>query len=60
MMAKIVRAFSIDPDVGAAIDRIAAEESTWDTKPNKSRVVNRALRWYYIDTDISFNVAMIE
>ncbi len=51
-MAKIVRAFSIDPEVGEMIDKIARQNSTWDKKPNKSRVVNQALRWYYL-TDIA-------
>ena len=57
-MAKVVRAFSIDPDVARKIDKIAEQESTWEKKPNKSRVVNMALRWYYIDTDTAWNVSM--
>ena len=59
-MAKVVRAFSIDPEVADAIDRIAHQNSTWEKKPNKSRVVNLALRWYYIDTDTAENVSMIQ
>lgn len=51
-MAKIVRAFSIDPEVGEMIDRIAIRNSTWDHRPNRSFTVNQALRWYYL-TDIA-------
>ncbi len=51
-MAKIVRAFSIDPEVGEMIDRIAIRNSTWDHRPNRSSTVNQALRWYYL-TDIA-------
>ncbi len=51
-MAKIVRAFSIDPEVGEMIDRIAEKNSSWSHNPNKSRTVNQALRWYYL-TDIA-------
>ena len=47
-MAKVVRAFSIDPEVASMIDRIAEKDSTWEKKANKSRVVNQALRWYYL------------
>lgn len=59
-MAKVVRAFSIDSEVADAIDRIAHQNSTWEKKPNKSRVVNMALRWYYSDTNISEIVAEME
>ena len=45
---KVVRAFSIDSDVARMIDKIAERNSTWDKKPNKSRTVNYALRWYYL------------
>jgi len=55
-MAKVVRAFSIDPEVAQMIDRIANQNSTWDKKPNKSRVVNLALRWYYL-SDIAEIIA---
>jgi hypothetical protein len=51
-MAKVVRAFSIDPEVARMIDRIAERDSSWSHRPNKSRVVNQALRWYYL-TDIA-------
>jgi len=56
-MAKVVRAFSIDPEVADMIDRIANKEATWHKKPNKSRVVNLALRWYYTDTNIAEIIA---
>lgn len=58
-MAKVVRAFSLDPEVAASIDRIAKRYSTWDKKPNKSRLVNQACRWYF-ETDLAENVEMIE
>ena len=58
-MAKVVRAFSIDPEVAQMIDRIAEKNSTWDHKPNKSRVVNQALRWYYL-TDIAEVISDLE
>lgn len=51
-MAKVVRAFSIDPEVARMIDRIAQKNSSWSKNPNKSKVVNQALRWYYL-TDIA-------
>ena len=56
-MAKVVRAFSIDPEVADRIDRIAQQEATWHKRPNKSRVVNLALRWYYTDTNIADIIA---
>ena len=56
-MAKVVRAFSIDSDVAEMIDRIAEREATWHKKPNKSRVVNQALKWYYTDTNLSEVIA---
>jgi hypothetical protein len=59
-LAKVVRAFSIDPDVARMIDRIAEKESTWHKKPNKSKVVNRALRWYYLESDMSETIHMFE
>ena len=59
-MAKVVRAFSIDPDVARMIDRIAEKESTWHKKPNKSRAVNRALRWYYLESDMAETIYMFE
>ncbi len=34
------------------IDRIAEKNSSWSHRPNKSRTVNQALRWYYL-TDIA-------
>tara|TARA_R100000655_G_scaffold89375_2_gene129837 strand:+ start:636 stop:905 length:270 start_codon:yes stop_codon:yes gene_type:complete len=55
-MAKVVRAFSIDPEVARMIDKIANQESTWHKKPNRSRVVNLALRWYYL-SDIAEIIA---
>ncbi len=51
-MAKVVRAFSLDPEVARMIDRIADQNATWSKRSNKSRVVNLALRWYYL-TEIS-------
>ena len=56
-MAKVVRAFSIDPEVARMIDRIAEKNQTWSHKPNKSKVVNQALRWYYL-TDIAEIIEM--
>ena len=58
-MAKVVRAFSLDPEVARMIDRIAEKDSTWSKKANKSRVVNQALRWYYL-TDIAEVIADLE
>lgn len=51
-MAKVVRAFSLDPEVARMIDNIAEQNSSWEKRSNKSRVVNQALRWYYL-TDIA-------
>ena len=51
-MAKVVRAFSLDPEVAKMIDKIAEKNSTWSKRSNKSKVVNQALRWYYL-TDIA-------
>jgi len=59
-LAKVVRAFSLDTEVAQAVDRIAEKYSTWEHRPNKSRVVNQALRWYYMETDIAFNIEMYE
>ncbi len=56
-MAKVVRAFSIDSEVAHMIDRIAQQEATWHQKPNKSRVVNQALKWYYTDTNYAEIIA---
>jgi hypothetical protein len=56
-MAKVVRAFSIDREVADRVDLIAKKNSTWDRKPNASRVVNDALRWYYTDTNIADIIA---
>lgn len=51
-MAKVVRAFSLDPKVARMIDRIAEKNSSWKKRSNKSKTVNQALRWYYL-TDIA-------
>jgi tRNA-dihydrouridine synthase len=58
-MAKVVRAFSIDPEVAQMIDRIAEKNQTWSKKSNKSKVVNQALRWYYL-TDIAEVISELE
>ncbi len=56
-MAKVVRAFSIDSEVAERIDLIAKKDSTWGRKPNASRVVNNALKWYYTDTNLADVIA---
>ena len=56
-MAKVVRAFSLDPEVAASIDRIAQQYSTWEKKPNKSKLVNQACRWYFM-TDLAEEIEM--
>ena len=58
-MAKVVRAFSLDPEVARMIDKIAEKDSTWKKKANKSKTVNQALRWYYL-TDIAEVIADLE
>ena len=58
-MAKVVRAYSLDPEVSEAIDRIAQQQSTWEKKPNKSRLVNQACRWYFM-TDLAEEIEILE
>ena len=58
-MAKVVRAFSLDPEVARMIDRIAEKDASWQSKANKSRVVNQALRWYYL-TEIAEVISDLE
>ena len=58
-MAKVVRAYSLDPEVSEAIDRIAQQQSTWEKKPNKSRLVNQACRWYFL-TDLAEEIEILE
>jgi len=59
LMAKVVRAFSLDPEVARMIDRIAEKDSSWSHKPNKSKTVNQALRWYYL-TEIAEVISDLE
>ena len=58
-MAKVVGAFSFDPEVLEAINRIAQQQSTWEKKPNKSRLVNQACRWYFM-TDLAEEIEILE
>jgi hypothetical protein len=58
-MAKVVGAFSFDPEVLEAINKIAQQQSTWEKKPNKSRLVNQACRWYFM-TDLAEEIEILE
>lgn len=45
-MAKVNKAFSIDPETFMMLDRYCAASETWDKKKSRSKVVNDAIRWY--------------
>ena len=46
LMAKVNKAFSIDPDTFLMLDRYCAASETWDKRRSRSAVVNEAIRWY--------------
>ena len=45
-MAKVNKAFSIDPETFLMLDRYCAASETWDKRRSRSAVVNEAIRWY--------------
>lgn len=45
-MAKVNKAFSIDPETFLMLDRYCAASETWDKRRSRSSVVNEAIRWY--------------
>lgn len=45
-MAKVNKAFSIDPDTFLMLDRYCAASETWDKRRSRSAIVNEAIRWY--------------
>ena len=45
-MAKVNKAFSIDPETFLMLDRYCAVSETWDKRKSRSAVVNEAIRWY--------------
>ena len=45
-MAKVNKAFSIDPETFIMLDRYCAASETWDKRRSRSAVVNEAIRWY--------------
>ena len=47
---KVNKAFSLDPEVVAELDRYARSMETWDKKVSRSKIVNDAIRWYLGDT----------
>lgn len=46
LMAKVNKAFSIDPETFLMLDRYCAASETWDKRRSRSAVVNEAIRWY--------------
>ena len=46
VMAKVNKAFSIDPETFLMLDRYCAASETWDKRKSRSAVVNEAIRWY--------------
>tara|TARA_Y100000401_G_C8192207_1_gene159298 strand:- start:154 stop:471 length:318 start_codon:yes stop_codon:yes gene_type:complete len=46
LMAKVNKAFSIDPETFLMLDRYCAASETWDKRRSRSSVVNEAIRWY--------------
>ena len=46
VMAKVNKAFSIDPETFLMLDRYCAASETWDKRRSRSAVVNEAIRWY--------------
>ena len=47
---KVNKAFSLDPEVVAELDRYARSMETWEKKVSRSKIVNDAIRWYLGDT----------
>ena len=45
-MAKVNKAFSIDPETFLMLDRYCAASETWDKRRSRSAIVNEAIRWY--------------
>ena len=45
-MAKVNKAFSIDPETFVMLDRYCAASETWDKRRSRSAIVNEAIRWY--------------
>ena len=46
LVAKVNKAFSIDPETFLMLDRYCAASETWDKRRSRSSVVNEAIRWY--------------
>ncbi len=46
LMAKVNKAFSIDPETFLMLDRYCAASETWDKRRSRSAIVNEAIRWY--------------
>tara|TARA_Y100000401_G_C8263409_1_gene194506 strand:- start:213 stop:524 length:312 start_codon:yes stop_codon:yes gene_type:complete len=46
VMAKVNKAFSIDPETFMMLDRYCAASETWDKRRSRSAIVNEAIRWY--------------
>ena len=50
-MAKVNKAFSLDPEVFVALDRYcSSHEEIGSKRKSRSAVVNNAIRWYLGDT----------
>ena len=50
-MAKVNKAFSLDPEVFVLLDRYcASHEEIGSKRKSRSAVVNNAIRWYLGDT----------
>lgn len=45
-MAKVNKAFSLDPETFLMLDRYCAASETWDKRRSRSAIVNEAIRWY--------------
>ena len=46
LMAKVNKAFSIDPETFLMLDRYCQASETWDKRRSRSAIVNEAIRWY--------------
>ena len=45
-MAKVNKAYSIDPETFMMLERYCAASETWDKRRSRSKVVNDAIRWF--------------
>ena len=46
VMAKVNKAYSIDPETFMMLERYCAASETWDKKKSRSKVVNDAIKWF--------------